>query len=78
MAVRTKSEIRDRPPRLKVTNLRWAGDHDALAAGYWVTLECGCTQWRPTNILCCSGIAKSLREKGTWCRNGHTGPKGTK
>lgn len=56
--------------RMKVIDLEWAGDHDALRAGFYVTLECGHRHWRPTNILAMHGIAKSLKEHGAVCRQG--------
>ncbi len=52
-----------------VTKLEWAGDHDALAAGFRVTLECGHTFFRPTNILACQAIGDSLKNKGAYCKH---------
>jgi len=58
--------------RMRVVALNWEGDHDALAAGFRVTLECGCSYWRPTNILVARGTRRSLEADGAVCRNGCT------
>jgi hypothetical protein len=56
--------------RITVTNLRWGGNHDTLQAGFAVRLKCGHSFWRPTNILCATGVAKSLKTRGAVCRHG--------
>lgn len=61
-----------KPELMKVTELKWDGNHDALNAGFHVTLECGHTFWRPTNILAARGIRASLTERGAACRSGCT------
>lgn len=60
----------DMNQKLKVIHLEWDGDHDAFASGFRVTLECGHTFWRPTNIIACRGIEKSLKTNGAYCPNG--------
>lgn len=77
--IKLTKPLRSQQPlvRLRVTNLEWDGDHDALAAGFRVTLECGHTFWRPTNILCMRGIAKSLKEYGAACKHGCKQPNAT-
>lgn len=53
----------------KVTKLEWTGDHDALAAGFLVTMECGHQQFRPTNVLACRAIGDSLKKNGMNCKH---------
>ena len=52
----------------KVAALEWTGDHDALQSGYIVTLECGHSFFRPTNILTCRSIGRKLEEDGAFCK----------
>ena len=66
----TNASGHGKPHKLKVLKLEWDGDHYALSAGFRVTLECGHTFWRPTNILCMGGTAKSLKETGAVCKQG--------
>jgi hypothetical protein len=61
-----------KPNRMKVTELKWDGDHDALNAGFHVTLECGHKYWRPTNILAARGTRMFLESDGAVCREGCT------
>lgn len=62
--------------KMKVTELKWDGNQDALNAGFHVTLECGHHYWRPTNILAARGIRMSLERDGAACREGCTKTNG--
>lgn len=48
---------------MRVTNLEWDGDHDALTAGFRVTLECGHTA--PYALP-----SMNLKTRTTWSRIG--------
>ena len=54
-----------------ITKLKWVGDHDALAAGFKVTLECGHTFFRPTNVVACDAIGKKLVGSEVFCKQCH-------